>query len=127
MEQLREEKYVLLTTYRKNGKAVATPLWFATDPENDGKVYVWTPRDSGKVKRVRAGSRVEVVACDFSGKTTHGDPFTGTAELLDEAGTERVRRLLMRKYGLVGFLTVYGSILRGGRKRTLAIEITPSA
>ena len=124
MEQLRGHKYALLTTYRKSGKPVATPMWFALDPEVEGKLYVWTTREAGKVKRVRAGSKATIVACDALGKSTYGEPVSGTPELLDEAKTERVRKLLVGKYGLLGYLTVYGSILRGGRKRTVGIAIT---
>lgn len=123
MQSLRGQKYVLLTTYRKSGKPVSTPVWFVHDPEDDEKIYVWTARDAGKVKRVRAGSRATVVACDALGKKTYGEPVSGTPRLLDDDATERVRKLLMKKYGLFGAVTVYGSILRGGRRRTIGIEI----
>jgi PPOX class probable F420-dependent enzyme len=121
LEQLRPEPYIWLTTFRKSGKAVGTPIWFTSD---DSRLYVWTPRDSGKVKRIRAGSPVEVVACDFGGKNTHGPTFAGTARLLDEGDSERVRKMIISKYGVAGFFSIYGSILRGGRKRTIGVEIT---
>src|SRR5215210_6903940 len=49
-EALRKRKYVNLTTFRKSGEAVDTTVWFALV---DGRVYVQTGRDSGKVKRIR--------------------------------------------------------------------------
>lgn len=121
LEQLRPEPYIRLTTFRKSGKAVGTPIWFTSD---DSRLYVWTPRDSGKVKRIRAGSPVEVVACDFAGKNTHGPTVAGTARLLDDDASERVRKMIISKYGVVGFFSIYASILRGGRKRTVGVEIT---
>ncbi|MFO7194044.1 MULTISPECIES: PPOX class F420-dependent oxidoreductase [Thermocrispum] len=123
MERLRGHKYVLLTTYRKSGTPVSTPVWFVHDPDDGRKVYVWSARDAGKVKRIRAGSRATLVACDALGKTTYGEPVDGTPRLLDDGGTERMRKLLVKKYGILGYLTVYGSILRGGRRRTIGIEI----
>lgn len=121
IEQFRREPYIRLTTFRKSGKAVGTPIWFTAD---DSRLYVWTPRDSGKVKRIRAGSPVEVIACDFGGKKTHGPTATGSARLLDDEDSERVRKMIIKKYGIAGFLSIYASILRGGRKRTIGVEIT---
>lgn len=120
VQALRSEKFIQLTTFRKSGKAVATPVWFAAE---GGKLYVWSARDAGKVKRVRAGSKAELVACDLAGKKTHGPTYSGSTRLLDDEGSERVRQLMIKKYGMLGRVTIYGSILRGGRNRTVGIEI----
>ncbi|MFF0488342.1 PPOX class F420-dependent oxidoreductase [Nocardia sp. NPDC003482] len=114
-------KYVLLTTFRKNGNPVGTPLWAALD---DGKLYVWTASDSWKVKRVRNNPAVTLQPCSVSGKP-RGEVVRGTGRVLDEAGTERVRGLIKRKYGIMGWLTVSGSVLRRGRSGTIGIEIAP--
>jgi general stress protein 26 len=44
------KKYISLTTFRKNGVGVPTPVWFG---ENGDKLYVMTRSDMGKVKRIR--------------------------------------------------------------------------
>ena len=44
-DHLRNESYISLGTYRRNGELVRTPLWFA---ESGGKLYVMTRSDSGK-------------------------------------------------------------------------------
>ncbi len=44
------QKYISLTTFRKSGKPVATPVWFV---EKEGKICVWTQLHSGKMKRLR--------------------------------------------------------------------------
>ncbi|WP_034272991.1 PPOX class F420-dependent oxidoreductase [Haloechinothrix halophila] len=121
LRRLADEKYVQLTTFRRNGTPVPTPIWAVAD---DGELFVWTERNSGKIKRIRNNPRVEVTACDLRGKRTHGEKVSGTARLLDDAETDRVRKLLGRKYGVLGFLGVVGSIVRGGKKRTIGVGIT---
>ncbi|WP_084965570.1 PPOX class F420-dependent oxidoreductase [Thermoactinospora rubra] len=115
-------KYVLLTTFRRDGRAVATPLWVV--PDGDG-LAVWTPVDSGKIKRVRRNGRVTVAPCDFHGNVT-GQAVEGHARIGERADTDRVRRALGRKYGLTGRLTVWGSKLRRGADGTVAILISPA-
>jgi PPOX class probable F420-dependent enzyme len=118
-ERLAGEKYVMLTTFRKNGDRVGTPLWLAVD---DGELVVWTVRNSGKVKRIRNSGRVEVQACDSRGNTTHGEVAAGEARLLDDKATERVRDVIAKKYGIVGQITIFFSRLRG-RDRTIGVAI----
>lgn len=124
LDQLGREKYIVLTTFRRNGAPVPTPIWLVRDGD---RLAVWTPRDTGKVKRIRASRRVTVQACDVRGRTTHGPLVSGTAVIADEAETAIVRRLLARKYGLLGRLTLLGSRLRGGLSRTVGVLITLDA
>lgn len=84
-----------MTTFKRNGTGVATPVWVMRD---GGHLYVITEADSGKAKRLRNFSRVMVAPCDMRGTVT-GASVDATAELLDTAGTERVRKLLDAKYG----------------------------
>lgn len=93
--ELGEGSYLSLTTYRRDGTAVATPVWVML---GDDRLYVITDADSGKAKRLRNSDRVLVAACDMRG-TISGPQHPGSAELLDEAGTEFVEGLLLRKYG----------------------------
>src|SRR5580698_1971068 len=53
--EIRGQKYISLTTFRKTGAAVATAVWFG---EQDDKLYVMTRSDMGKTKRIRNNSRV---------------------------------------------------------------------
>ncbi|WP_225731754.1 MULTISPECIES: PPOX class F420-dependent oxidoreductase [unclassified Nocardia] len=113
--------YVLFTTYRKDGTPVATPVWAVAD---DGKLYIWTVTDSWKVKRLRRNPAVTVQPCNVAGKP-RGPIVAGTGRVLDAAGTARVRKLLMRKYFILGPVTILGSFVRRGRSGTVGIEITP--
>ena len=51
-----------------------------------------------------------VQACDARGGKLFGEPVAGRAEILDAAGTERVRGLIIAKYGIAGRITVLGSV-----------------
>ncbi|HEY3711416.1 MAG TPA: PPOX class F420-dependent oxidoreductase [Amycolatopsis sp.] len=121
LERLSAEKYVVLTTFRRDGRAVPSPVWAARDGDD---LVIWSERNTGKVKRIRNGGRVEVQACDVRGKQTHGAKATGTARLLDDEGSERVRRAIARGYGVVGQVMMFFSRLRGGSQRTIGIAIT---
>lgn len=122
VERLSTGKYLLLTTFRKDGSPVATPVWVARDGD---LLIVWTVANSGKVKRIRRDGTVELAPCDVRGNPT-GPVVGGSARLLDESGTDSARHLIMRKYPLTGRMFVWGSQLRRGRKGTVGIAITPS-
>jgi predicted pyridoxine 5'-phosphate oxidase superfamily flavin-nucleotide-binding protein len=62
---IRGQKYISLTTFRKNGTAVATPVWFGEDA---GKLYVMTLSAMGKTKRIRNNPQVRVAPCTIQGK-----------------------------------------------------------
>ncbi|BCJ53093.1 PPOX class F420-dependent oxidoreductase [Actinoplanes sp. NBRC 14428] len=120
LEQIAAEKYALLTTFRKDGRAVATPLWVV--PDGAGMAF-WTVKGTGKLKRIRNSGRVTVAPCDVRG-TPKGEPVEATARIGDEADLARVRRLLKRKYGVTGRLVLLGSRLRRGAQGTTTILVS---
>src|SRR5213592_1747771 len=95
LSQFAGEKYLNLETCRKNGKAVATPVWFA---EDNGVLYIYSLADAGKVKRIRNNSRVRIGPCDVRGKLK-GPWDDAEALILDDSGAEFGHKLLNRKYG----------------------------
>ncbi|WP_085078686.1 PPOX class F420-dependent oxidoreductase [Mycobacterium palustre] len=99
---LHSARYVLLTTFRKDGSAVSSPVWAASEAD---RLFVWTETESLKVKRIRHNSEVLVQPCTHGG-SPRGPAVRGRAELLDAVGTAHVRDLLARKYGIVGWLGV---------------------
>ncbi|MEU8246018.1 PPOX class F420-dependent oxidoreductase [Nonomuraea sp. NPDC048916] len=117
---LGSEQYVSVTTYRKDGTPVATPVWVAQDGD---ALVIWTAADSGKVKRIRNNPAVTVAPCDYRGRLK-GEAEPGRAEVLDAERTERVRALFRRKYGLLGRITMLGSRLRRGSTGTVGVRIT---
>lgn len=120
LERLGAGKYLLLTSFRKNGTPVATPVWVVRDGDTLG---AWSADDAWKVKRIRARADVLVGPCDVRGNPT-GDQIPATAEIVDAATTGRYRQLLARKYGVLGRLTLLGSRLRRGRDGTVGIRVT---
>ncbi|MBB4922666.1 PPOX class F420-dependent oxidoreductase [Kitasatospora kifunensis] len=121
LERLGRGKYLLVTSYKKDGTPVATPVWVVRDEQALG---IWTVADSWKVKRIRRRPEVLVGPCDVRGRPT-GESVPATARILTDAeDAVRYRRLLGRKYGLIGRLTMLGSRLRRGAAGTVAIRIT---
>lgn len=118
-EEIADGSYALVTTFRKDGRAVPTPVWIA--PFEDG-LGLWTVKDFGKVKRIRRNPEVTVATCDLRGNNA-GPALTGQASILDYAGTERVRAAIRRKYGLIGRITLIGSRIRRGKHGVVGIKI----
>jgi hypothetical protein len=91
---IRGQKYISLTTFRKNGAAVATPVWFG---EGGDKLYVMTRSDMGKTKRIRNHPQVRVAPCTIRGRAT-GPEFAATARILPEEKHAHARQVINRKY-----------------------------
>jgi uncharacterized protein len=91
---VRGQKYVSLTTFRKNGVGVPTPVWFG---EEGGKLYVMTRSDMGKMKRVRNNPQVKVAPCTIRGKVT-GPEFAAQARILPPEEQAHARQTINRKY-----------------------------
>jgi PPOX class probable F420-dependent enzyme len=91
--------YVSLTTFRRTGEPVSTPVWVV--PDGDA-LLVTTESGTGKVKRLRHTPRVELRPCSARGALADGAPVAvGQASVLtDDASVERLRHLMGRKYGL---------------------------
>ena len=104
-------KYLSLTTYRKDGTPVATPVWLVRDGQT---LRVITQADSGKAKRIRANSQVLLAPCDARGNLK-GDAVAGTATLQDASDTARTAALVENRYGLLGKLLMWRS-RRAARK-----------
>ena len=61
LAEIGNPTYIVLETFRKSGEGVKTPVWVAAE---DGKLYVWTVDNSGKVKRIRNNGRVRLAVSD---------------------------------------------------------------
>jgi uncharacterized protein len=98
LDRLGNESFVSLTTFRRNGEGVATPVWVARDGD---ALIVLTPEESYKVGRVRADPRVRLAPSTRTGRVKDGGPLVeGTAEVVaDPVQTGRQRDLIRRKYG----------------------------
>ena len=106
---LAATNYVLLTTFRKDGRAVPTPIWVAPV---GGRMVAYTGADSGKVKRIRRDGRVLLAPCTARGKPL-GDSVEGRATLLPSEELPAVRAAVAAKYGVVYRLFALGQRLAG--------------
>jgi PPOX class probable F420-dependent enzyme len=99
MMDLAAEKFVSLTTYRRSGEGVSTPVWVARDGD---ELVVSTPVATGKVKRLRNDPRVELRPSSRLGRVDPDAPAaSGTARIVDDpAGVRRMTAAIRRKYGL---------------------------
>jgi len=117
-QQIRGQKYISLATFRRNGSAVSTPVWFGDD---DNRLYVMTRNDSGKYKRIRNNPRVQVAPCTVRGKVT-GPAFGATARLLPQDDWARARQLIRKKYWLARV-----PFLWSGNNVYVEIDVSPTA
>ncbi len=119
LSQIEGQTYINLETYRKNGNAIATPVWFA----QDGRVlYLYSLANAGKVKRIRNNGRVRVAPCDARGKLK-GEWVDGRARLLKDDEAVRAHRLLDKKYGLLKKIGNIFSKLMKRERAGIAVEV----
>lgn len=118
-EELAQEKYVSLTTFRRDGSPASTPVWVVGD---GGRLLVHTGAATWKVKRIRRDAHVRVAPCTASGKA-RGDAVDGEATLVEE--TAEVEHLLARKYGLTySTLRAVNAVIRRLRRRPAERSVT---
>ena len=127
MTPLPRSTYVSLTTFRRTGAAVATPVWAA--PDGDALV-VWTRADSGKVKRLRHTTRVTVAPCDLRGRV-EGPEVEGVADVVPHEAWPQALAALRRTYGLrfsLGHSTsqLWHRLLRRPGRRHELLRIKPA-
>lgn len=117
-------RYVALTTYWRDGRAVTTPVWAVP---LEGKLYVVTTESTGKAKRVRATGRVRFASCNMSGRRILGEWQEGTGRIVQDAARRREAvAALQRKYGWQLSLAMLVYRLRGFYRERLVLELTPS-
>jgi hypothetical protein len=111
---LAREKHISLTTFKRDGTPVSTPVWVVSD--DGGRLLIWSAADTWKVKRIRRDPQVRVAGCDFNGNI-HGEVVEGTARLLPASDGPLVDRLLKKKYPTKRPLDTLNAILRFVRRR----------
>ncbi len=111
-------RYLRLTTFRRDGTAVATPVWVVVDDR--GRLLVWTGSATGKAKRLRRDPQVRVCRSDARGNPA-GTEVGGTARFLPVTEGPLVQRLLRQKYGWQKrALDSYNWVARVARRRAAA-------
>ena len=112
---LGDEKYLALTTFKRDGTPVTTPVWAAPI---GGKIGFWTSSGSGKAKRLAHTSKVIVQPSDARGRLKAGTtPIEVTAELVTGPQLEGIRTKIIAKYGFMTTITKFLAKVGGIVKR----------
>ena len=118
--RLDRASYINLATFRRDGRAVETPVWFAA---RNGKLYVFSEAKAGKMKRLRNSASVRVAPCNVRGKL-RGDWTLGAGRRVDDPETVAIAYdALLAKYGWLMRLTNFVSRLAGRIEGRAIIEI----
>lgn len=123
LSDLAAQSCVLLTTFRRSGEGVGTPVWVAPDGD---RLLITTDPGSGKAKRLRHTARVELVACSMSGVVRDGAvPVSAIAAVHTDPATLAVLdKVLLSKYGLQYRLIRMGKKLRRKAAASVAVVVT---
>ena len=112
--------YISLRSFKRDGSPVDTPVWSAP---LDGKLVLFTLRESFKVKRIARNPRVQVAACTINGKLLGPWHDASCHAVEDQAHESRAYAALTRKYGMMMRIGNVLSTLSGRIKRRLVMEI----
>lgn len=118
-DEIAKARYILLTTFTKDGKPKPTAIWAAPDGD---RLLVMTEEDAWKVKRIRNTPRVTLAICDARGKPK-SDSIEGVARVLDKSEAVAVQRAVNKRYGVLGWLFGTYMKLRGLDKKGLGVEL----
>lgn len=122
-DALAGHRYVRLSTVRKNGEAVPTPVWFARVGEN---LYVVTGGNTGKAKRIRNNPGVALAPSDFRGRPK-GHDLRAVARLTEERKGGAADRALRSKYGWQYRAFELVERLLGSADDLVFLELSPPA
>ncbi|MBA2680681.1 MAG: PPOX class F420-dependent oxidoreductase [Ktedonobacteraceae bacterium] len=124
---LGEKAFVSLTTFRKNGERISSPVWVARDGDT---LIVLTPEESAKIKRLRNNGQVEIRPSSRTGKVAdNSEPIPGIAEIVTDAPIiARLTRVIQKKYGVEYYITMLIERIAARRQKPRVIlRITPAA
>jgi PPOX class probable F420-dependent enzyme len=108
-----QQKYVLFTTFRRDGRAVATPVWSV--PIDGASFAFYTSSATGKAKRLAHTARVTVQPCDMRGRPAPGtDPVAASARLVSGEELAAIRARADEKYGFATTLVRWVDLVRHG-------------
>ena len=117
--EIAAARYILLTTFTKDGKPEPTAIWAVPDGD---RILVMTEEDAWKVKRIRNTPRVTLAICDPRGKPK-SEPIDAVAGVLDKSEAPAVIRAVNKRYGILGWgFGIYMKV-RGLDKQSVGIEL----
>ncbi|OBB98748.1 PPOX class F420-dependent enzyme [Mycobacterium sp. 852013-50091_SCH5140682] len=119
-DDVYREKYLLLTTFTKDGKPKPTPVWGVPDGD---KLLIITDDGSWKTRRIKNTPRVTIQKCGVLGKVK-GEPVEAVARMLPKSDTRRVFDKIITRYWNHAWYFIPQALLRGGIDKVhAAIEV----
>jgi PPOX class probable F420-dependent enzyme len=117
--EIAKAKYILLTTFTKDGKPKPSAIWAVPDGD---RLLVMTDEDSWKVQRIRHTARVTLAVCDPRGKPK-SESIDAVARVLDKSEAAAVVRAVCKRYGILGWGFGLYMKLRGLDKKSVGVEL----
>ena len=118
LDQFKNQQYINIETFRKNGVGVKTPVWFAQEGD---ALFVWTESTSGKAKRIRCDGKVNIVPSKADGAPM-GEWLAANAVTSDSPeAVNHVKALFSKKYGIVFHL--FGLLGKLRRAKYVSVRI----
>jgi PPOX class probable F420-dependent enzyme len=118
-DDIAKAKYILLTTFTKDGTPKPTAIWAAPDGD---RLLLMTEEDSWKIKRIRNTPRVTLAICDARGKPK-SEPIEAVATVLDKSEAPAVIQAVNKRYGILGWGFGLYMKLRGLDKKSVGVEV----
>ncbi len=116
-------KYLLLTTFTKDGRPKPTAVWAAPDGD---KLLIITDEGSWKTKRIANTPRVTIQKSGSLG-TSKGAPVEAVARVLPKEDTRKVYDAVVKRYWWHAWWFIPHSLIRGGIDKVhVGLEITPA-
>ena len=113
-----KDKYLSITTFKKNGEKKSTAVWYAA---KDKKLYIWTADNSWKIKRIKNNNNVEFTASDY--KNSHLTEFiAGKARIMDKSEEKFPFELFKERYGFQ--FTMFRLMGKLQRNKNIFLEIS---
>jgi len=119
VSQFLNQKYINLETYRRNGQAVRTTVWFVMDA---GTIYIRTDMNSGKIKRIKNNPNIRITPSGARGQLK-GKWIEGKIKMAGSLELEHANQLLEQKYGIQGKIIRVFNKIRNTRPTVLSIQI----
>ena len=113
---LKKKKCISLTTFRKDGSQVATPVWFIW---KNLKLIIFSEENALKLKRIANNPNVELISCNYRGKLRGELMIEGMAKMIGDERGEEILKLMKKKYSLM-----YRIVIKQEKKYKF-FEITP--
>lgn len=123
MNNWNDSQYLSLSTQKRDGSWVETPVWFARD---ENSFYLFSEGKAGKVKRIRNFQGVKISPCTVTGKIT-GEWQSAKAEILSGSDCQNAYQALLDRYGWKMRMIDFGATLAHKKHKRAYIKLVTAS